>query len=163
MLESKSMPTIRRSNQGVLVPYCVTQVTREAENGGSETFYRFQQIRLDQAQLPSLDQAAKQVWRKLQADLHQYIYARYDPGTQQTIQAYAQKADHLGRSDIVDECERIFDWVDDVLAYYDQRKAAVFGAGNEAELVSVSWDFPGSVPIPGGMVGWRDIRAMFSN
>lgn len=163
MPESKEIPIVRRLQGGILVPCNIRQVSRETEDGGSETFYIYDQVRLDRKTMPSLSESKAVVVGALNADLHMHIYSRYDQGTQATIQAYASKADRLGRTDIQDECQKIFDWIDSVLAYYDARKSEVVQAADMQAMAQVTWDFAGNVPAPADLMGWRDIRAMFSS
>lgn len=160
--ESKSFPNLSKLQGGVIVPCNVQEVSRETEDGTTETFYVYDKLKLNQKMLPNLEQAKAEIIKALNSDLQQYIYIRYDQGTQQTISAYAQKANRLGRSDIQDECEKIFDWIDSVLSYYDTQKNNIQQATDEQSMIQVIWDFDANVPMPSGLLGWRYIRDMFN-
>lgn len=161
MPESKAIPSIRRLQGGVLFPHNITQVTKENEGGEIETVCLFKQIKLDQHALPGLSEARVIVWRELQKDLHAHIYSHYDQGSQSTVQGYLSRAERLGRLDIVRECEKILDWIDDCLDYYYVRKDEVLASADTEELVQVSWDFTINQPVPDDLLGLREIKEMF--
>ena len=162
MVESTAMPSIRRLHGGVLIPYNAAEATRENENGESETFCRFQQVKLNQHVLPGLAAAQTVVWKELQKDLHGHIYPHYDQGSQSTIQAYAQRAERLGRSNIVDECGKILDWIDECLSYYYTKKDAIFATSDTNELMLVNWNFSTNQSVPKNLMGLRAIKGMFA-
>lgn len=161
MPESKHFPQVRQLQGGVLVPFNVQQQTRTDEDGEQTTFYRFGQVKLEQRNLPALSQVQHTAWRELQRALHDHIYPRYDQGSQSTIQAYAQRAERQGRSDIVAECEKIMDWIDACLMYYYAKKDAIYAATTEGELVGIAWDFGADVPFPDDVLSLKAIRGMF--
>ncbi len=159
--QSKDFPTIRRLQGKILVPYNVSEVTI-GEEGEQETAYAFQLYKHEVGpDVNNLEYWQQVVWKLLQKDLHTHVYGIYDQGEQATISAYGARAIAAERQDIIDECITVQDWIDDVLEYYDVRKAAVFGATTQEELVGVNWDFPGDKPCA-DRKDWRDIKAMFS-
>lgn len=162
MPESKNIPEIKKLQGGVLLPYNIQEVQREDDEGQLETFYVFGQFKLDQRSLPDLNQVRKEVVRALQADLHRHILPEYDDKSQNSINAYSQKAQRLGRSDIQDECEKILDWVDMCLDHYYTQKAAIFSAISEQDVCNVNWDFQANAPKPGDLKSLEEIRGMFS-
>jgi hypothetical protein len=162
MPESKQIPEIKRLQGGIILPYKVQQTTRMNEDDVQETFYKFNRIKLDQQLLPSLSEAAQHIWRQLQIDLHNYIYAHYDQGSQSTIQMYTQKADRQGRSDIVAECDKVMNWIDTCLAYYYNKKNNIHAAADETSLISITWNFKTDVPITNDLLSLKSIGEMFS-
>jgi len=162
MPEAKNIPKIRKLQGKVQLPYNVREKTRTDEDGNQEIYYAFDRLNLNQAQLPSLEQAKKQVVTALQADLHKHIYPEYDQGSQASIQAIAQKAERNGLSDIADECEKIFNWIEDCLDYYYARKDDILNATDEQSLVTINWNFVGNVPKPSDLKTLREIKGMFS-
>jgi len=90
MPESKSMPTIRPMGGGIVVPYNVTQVSRETENGGTEIFYVFEQMILNQKDIPGLQQVKKLVAQKLDEERDRRIargmFYQFPDGKTGTIQ-----------------------------------------------------------------------------
>ncbi len=160
MPESKQMPEIKRLQGGVIVPYNAEQITRANEEDEQEIFYKFRRIKLNQQPLPSLFDVKKTIIRQLQQDLHEHIYINYDPGAQNTINAYAQKARRQGRSDIEDECERILDWIDNCLDHYYTTKSNILSATNSSDVIVMNWDF-NDYPKPSDLKSLREIREMF--
>lgn len=161
MPQSKTIPEIRKLRGQIQIPYNVQQKTRTDEDGNEETYYAFDRLKIGQAQLPSLDQAKRYVVKALQADLHGHIYPEYDQSSQATIQALAQKAERDDQTSIVDECEAIFNWINDCLDYYYGKKDDLLSAADESSLIQVSWDFAQNVPKPSDLKTLREIREMF--
>jgi len=161
MPESKEFPKIKNLHGGIVVPYNAKQKIRINENDVEEAFYVFQRVKLNQVVKPNLQQSKKCVWQQLQSDLHSHIYPKYDQGSQSTLQAYAQRAERQGRSDIVAECDKIMDWLDSCLSYYYDKKEAIYAVVDEAALVGVAWDFETDVPLPGDVLSLKAIRGMF--
>lgn len=159
--QSKEFPQIKVLQGKILVPYNVRQIQVEQEEGPDETAYLYNLYKHDPGPaIDNLEHWKQVIWKLLQKDLHAHVYGTYDQGEQATISAYGSRAIAADRQDIVDECVAVQDWIDDVLDYYDVRKAAVFGAATQEELVSVNWDFPGDKPST-DRKDWRDIKAMF--
>ena len=160
--QSREYPRIQRLQGKILVPYNVRQIQIGMEEGEPpEDWYEYDEYRHDVGpDLKNLPYWQGVVWKLLQRDLHTHVYGTYDQGEQATISAYGARAISLNRQDIVDECMVVQVWIDAVLDYYDQKKAAVFAAANEAELTGVTWDFPGDKPCT-DRKDWRDIKAMF--
>lgn len=162
MPQSKNIPQIRKLQGKVQIPYNVQQKTRTDEDGNEETYYTFDRLKIDQAQLPSSDQVKRELVEALRSDLHQHIYPEYDQGTQSSIQALAQKADRDDQTEIVDKCEEVFDWIESCLDYYYDKKDKISSAEDESSLIQVSWDFVENVPKPSGLKSLREIKDMFS-
>ena len=161
MPESKQMPEIKRLQGGVILPYNVQQITRTNEDDEQETFYKFDRIKLDQQTLPTLEQVKKHVVEQIRQDLHAHIYPNYDEGSQSTIQSYAMQAQGQGRSDIYNECEKIMNWIDDVLSYYYLIKDNVEAATDEVGTTGVNWDFASDKPAPNDLKSLKEIKAMW--
>ena len=98
---------------------------------------------------------------QLNGELQTYIYTKYDSGTQATINGYATKALFINRTDIVAECQKLQNWVDDVLVYYDTKKVALLSATDEETRKTTTWDFTADVPLV-NYIDWRTIKAMFT-
>jgi len=160
MSEAKNRPETQKIHHGVLIPCNIHEVQRETEEGTSETVYRYEEIQLSQSNLPNNKRLRRAIANRLNQHLREYLYSRYDQGTQSTIQGFALKADRLGRSDIVDECEKILDWIAGVLDYYDTAKQSILSGSGDPQ--AVQWDFEADVP-PQNLRGWREIRAMFDS
>ncbi len=161
MPESKQYPQIERIQGGVVVPYNVSQVTREEEDGTQATFYVYDKIRLERRDLPGLDNVKQHIVQQLRADLHAHVFVNYDLGSQNSINGLAQKAQRQGKSSIQDECQAILDWVDDCLGYYYAKKDEVLAATDEAGLTGVVWNFKANHPRPETLKSLREIRGMF--
>ncbi len=161
MAQAKNKPTIYRHGTGVVIPYNVHNATLQDEDGTEETFYEYAEITLDRRDLPPLTAVKNAIAQQLRADLQAHIYTHYDQGTQATIQAFHAKAQRQSLTDITAECEAIFDWIQQVLGYYDDRKQAVVNAADEDAAVFVNWNFEVNVPKPSTLKGWRGVKAMF--
>ena len=161
MPESKQYPQIERIQGGVVVPYNVSRVTREEEDGTQAAFYVFDKIKLDRQDLPSLESIKRHIVQQLRQDLHAHVFVHYDLGSQNSINGLAQKAQRKGRSSIQDECQAILDWVDDCLGYYYAKKDEILAATDEANLTGVAWDFEANHSKPVTLKSLREIREMF--
>ncbi len=162
MAQAKHRPQIAKHGTGIVIPYTVHTITQSGEDDTEETFYEYAEITLDRRDLPPLNAIKAAIAQQLRADLQAHIYTHYDQGTQATLQAFYAKAQRQSLTDIADECEAIFDWIENVLDYYDARKQAVIDAADEDSAISVNWDFEANVPPPSSLKGWRDIKAMFN-
>lgn len=161
MPEAKQIPEIKRLQGGVIIPYNVQQVTRTNEDDEQETFYVFDRIKLNQQILPKLEQVKKIIAEQLRHDLHKHIYPHYDEGSQSTIQAYAMQAQNQGRGDVYTECEKIMNWIDEVLSYYYSVKDSVDAATDESGVTGVNWDFAKDKPAPSDLKSLKEIKAMW--
>ncbi len=85
--------------------------------------------------LPGLRQAT---WRRLEEDLHRYIFETrdYPQPTQITLQALYGDPDSTPAMRAA--IKQIFDWVKSVLSYYYDRKAKILSADDPE---AVGWDF----------------------
>ena len=156
MTQSKTFPKIQKLQGSVLVPYNVHQVER-ADEIGTETFYEYGVLKIPKAL--SFGEYQALIWRQLQSELHQHIYAVYNQGEQASISGYAIKASSLGRTDITEACLPVQEWIDSVLDYYDSKKVEIFATTSKHDLISVTWDY--SVVECPAKVDWRVIKAMF--
>ena len=161
MPESKNTPQVKRLQGGILVPCNMQQVTRTNEEDEQETFYKFDRIKLNQHSLPGLDDLKKHIVQQLQEDLHAHVFVHYDLGSQNSINGMAQQANRLDRTDIMDECKAILDWVGDCLGYYYTKKDALLGASDDTSLAGVMWDFEANAPKPNALKSLREIQGMF--
>ena len=154
--QGSEYPNIERLQGSIIVPYNVTPFTGDDSDG-----YRYGLIYHAQC-VPAddLDYWKKQVIKVLQSELQSHIYSAYDPGTQTTVSAYMARAIALNRQDIISECAAVQEWIDGVLAYYDERKSLIETADSEVGLTGVTWDFAGDVPCH-NRKDWRDIKTMF--
>lgn len=158
MTQSKDYPQVTNLKGKVMVP-CNVRAVAVSHDDTEGAAYKYDVIELDQPGPFYMYQSL--VWRKLQSDLQAYIYGQYDPGEQATLTGYAIRAATLGRQDIVDVCLPVQAWIDDVLAYYDAKKTAVFAAIDMPGLMAVTWDFAADKPNT-GRVDWRDVKEMFN-
>jgi len=160
MPQATHKPYIRRLQGKILVPYnCST--TTDPETG--ETLYNFSVIRHPPGR-PMNNQSywIEQTWRQLNAELQAYIFQYYDQGIQATINGYASRALSEDRSDIVAECRKVQDWIDQVLEYYDSIKSDLLAVSTEDERLMTAWDFAENVPLT-EYINWRDVKAMFES
>jgi len=98
----------------------------------------------------------------LNYDLKNYIYQYYDEGIQATITGYATKALNLSRTDIIAECQKVLDWIDICLDYYDSIKNILLNVTTEDERLMTSWDFKENCPLT-EYIDWRNIKSMFNS
>lgn len=162
MVESTVKPEVQQLQGAYMVPYNVRQETREDEDA-QRVVWVYDVIRVGSLRglrRNDLDQWKKETIKQLNNELHEHIYKVYDPGTQMTINGYAVRALHEGRSAVVEECRKIQDWVDQVLDYYDAKKLALAAASTDDERMSVTWDFARDVPL-NEFIDWRNIKSMF--
>ena len=162
MPQSKNVPEIRQLQGKIQIPYNVKPKTRTDEEGAEETYYEFDRLIIDQVQTPNLDQIKRYVSQALRGDLSKHIYTEYDQGNQATIQALAQKAERQSLTNVVDECEAIFDWVEATLDYYHMVRDDIVSAVDEGSVVQVIWDFVTNVPKPSTLKTRREIQGMFT-
>ncbi len=161
MPESMHKPEIQRLQGKILVPCNARQVERPTADGQMETVWVYTVVEADPGHpIGDLAHWKQETARRLNLELQGYICSIYDIGTQVTLNGYASRALFEGRSDIVAECRKVQDWVDQVLEYYDQRKQALLTAETEDERMEVAWDFAADVP-PSDFVDWRNVRLMF--
>ena len=161
MPESKNTPQVKRLQGGILIPYNVQQITRTNEDDEQVTFYEFDRIKLNQHELPGLNDVREYIVQQLREDLHVHVFTHYDLGSQNSINGMAQRANRLDRTDIMDECEAILDWVGNCLGYYYTKKEALLGASDEVSLIEVAWNFEVNVPKPDALKSLKEIRGMF--
>ncbi len=161
MAQAKHRQTVAKHGSAVIVPYNVHTITQQDEDGTEETFYEYQETTLDRRDLPPLNAVKTAIAQQLRADLQAHIYTHYDQGTQATIQAFHAKAQRQSLTDIADECEAIFDWIQQVLDYYDTKKQAILSASTTDDVLNINWNFETDVPKPSTLKGWREIKAMF--
>lgn len=162
MTESRNKPEIKRLQGKILVPYNAAQKERTDEDGNAETVWVYSLMRYpaSAASAGNLPFWKKETAKQLNRELQEYIYSIYDPGVQSTISGYAARALSDGKSDIVDECRKVQDWVDSVLEYYDKKKQEILSAESEDERMGVTWDFKTDVA-PDEYIDWRDVKEMF--
>lgn len=161
MPESKQKPIVQKLQGGIIIPYNTKQVTRVDEEGSEDTFFVFNQIKLNQKNKPASSKIREIIIEQLQKELQKSIYYEYDQGSQNTIQGYFSKAQRIDRADIQDECEKILDWIDNSLTYYYQNKTLLINATDEDELILISWDFAQDKPKPSNLLSLSEIKNMF--
>lgn len=161
MPESVHKPEIQRLQGKILVPCNARQVQRTAADGQAETVWAYTVIEADPgAPIGDLEHWKQESARRLNLELQAFICSIYDIGTQVTLNGYAARALFEDRPDIVAECRKVQDWVDQVLEYYDQRKQALLTVATEDARMEVVWDFAADVP-PTDYVDWRNVKTMF--
>jgi len=161
MPESKTTPTIKQLQGGVIIPLNIQEVQRENEEGQLETFYLFERIKLNQHNPPGLTQVKREAVKALQTDLQNHIYLEYDQGSQSSLLALSQKAERKGLTSIVDECQKIMDWIEGCLTHYYTQKDTMLAATTEQDVCGVNWDFKANCPKPSDLKTLKEIRGMF--
>lgn len=139
MVESKSFPKVQKLQGVWIIPCCVQEVQREDDEGVMETFYRYQEIRLDGSK-PQLADVRKHVLTELNRQNNSYILSHYGQGTQQKFQQLWDNPDVS--QTVKDQVKLVSDWIDTVLAhYYEKKKYIRDTASTIDEIMQVQWDF----------------------
>lgn len=156
MTSGNVFPEITKLQNKLLVPYNVFEVFDEDSN----KMYNYELLKLEITITPSLDDYKKIVCANLEKDVQNFIYLHYPIGTQSTLQSFSIKGMRTGNSDVVSECEKIFNWIEVILEYYNNKKNSILVASSENGVASVNWNFKNDVIKPTNLKGWREIKAM---
>jgi hypothetical protein len=108
----------------------------------------------------TVDEYRQQRWDKLREDNGAHIYAVYDEGTQNTLNALAAQAILLQHTAAIAELQGAFVWISSVLVYYYTIKAILLATTTHAEVAAVTWDFPANAPAPADPVKIDEVMAM---
>lgn len=65
MPESKTFPQVKKLQGGILIPYGAKEIQRENYYGVTDTFYQYGQIKLNQKQMPHLDQIKQIIYQQI--------------------------------------------------------------------------------------------------
>jgi len=77
----------------------------------------------------------------MKTEVTEYINAHYDPGQQNTLNALWIEGISKGWDNRKASVQSVMDWVNSVLAYFYQKKDAIFAAADQDALDAVEVDF----------------------
>ena len=139
--ESKEKPVINKLQGKILIPYCIEQKTRINEDNQTETYYQYNLLKLPLDVDTSLQALKAKIKAELKKQNDEYIYNKYAPGTQQTMQALY--ADSNTSSEHKALIISVWDWIrkTDVLPYYYSKKTEIENATSVNTLLDIVWDF----------------------
>lgn len=85
--------------------------------------------------------AKKERLLAMKTEVTEYLNAHYDPGQQSTLNALWIEGISKGWTNRKAAVQSVMDWVSVVLAYFYQKKEAIFGAADQAALDAIEVDF----------------------
>ncbi len=138
--ESKEKPVISKLQGKILIPYNIEQKTR-IENNQTEEYYQYSLLKLSFDSDISSQALKAKVKAELKKQNDEYIYSKYSPGTQQTMQAlYADSNTTTEHKALIIS---VWDWIrkTDVLPYYYSKKVEIENATSVEALLDIVWDF----------------------
>ena len=89
----------------------------------------------------TLEELKQRKLAQLKQELKNFIYSRYDDGTQKTLQTIYIQAQEAGDTAKINTIKQVWDWINSVLIYYYQKKDAILNAIDEASLNNITWDW----------------------
>jgi hypothetical protein len=92
---------------------------------------------------------------------NQYIVQYYDEGTQLTIHAYYNAAVASGNQDVIDACDAVFNWIDDVLTYASDIKNQINNKLKYSTIGLVDFDYETNVPLDSALPTRKQIKELF--
>lgn len=77
----------------------------------------------------------------MKTEVTEYINSHYDPGQQNTLNALWIEGISKGWANRKASVQSVMDWVSAVLAYFYEKKDAIFAAGDQEKLDAIEVDF----------------------
>jgi len=89
----------------------------------------------------TLDELKEYKLAKLKKEFEDFICSHYNQGTQASFLSLYQIAKDSGNTDVINEIQKVWDWISSVMAYYYQTKNEIRNAETEEALDEIIWDW----------------------